>query len=441
MKNYITIKNKIDKFEQKITVSGDKSISIRCVLLASQAIGTSKIYNLLESEDVTNALKSINKLGVRYKKIKNYYKIYGFGLNSFNTSKKKTINAGNSGTLARLILGLLVNSKSEITIKGDKSLSNRDFSRITEPLQNFGVNIFSKKKKLPVNIKGSEFLRPIKYNEELGSAQCKSAVMLAALKTPGITKIKAKKSRDHTEILFKNLNIPIKIKRGNYFDNIEIKGPANFKGFNYNVPGDISSCAFFLVLTLLSKKSSLIIKNVNVNKTRIGIIKILNKMNAKIKFKNRRLYKGEIISDIYIKSRNKLFAINCPKSFNSSAIDEFLVIFLVAAKSKGTSSFKDLGELNKKESRRLDIAVNFLRQIGIKVLRYKNDIKIFGNPELDLKGEYIIKNYNKDHRVLMMSCIAALTLGGKWKMYDSNSSKTSFPKFFKIIKKLGAKIN
>ena len=100
-----------------------------------------------------------------------------------------------------------------------------------------------------------------------------------------------------------------------------------------------------------------------------------------------------------------------------------------------------MGELNKKESRRLDIAVNFLRQIGIKVLRYKNDIKIFGNPELDLKGEYIIKNYNKDHRVLMMSCIAALTLGGKWKMYDSNSSKTSFPKFFKIIKQLGAKIN
>ena len=441
MKNYITIKNKIKYFNKKINVSGDKSISIRCVLLASQAIGTSKIYNLLESEDVNNTLKCIKKLGVDYKKIKNYYKIYGFGISGFNTSKKKTINAGNSGTLARLILGLLVNSKSEITIKGDESLSSRDFSRITEPLKNFGVNIFSNKKKLPVKINGSKFLRPIKYYEDLGSAQCKSAVMLAALKTPGTTKIKARKSRNHTEILFKNLNIPIKIKKGYYFDEIEIRGISNFKSFNYNIPGDISSCAFFLVLTLLSKKSSLVIKNVNINETRVGIINILNRMNARIQFTNKRLYKGEFISDISIKSRDNLFAINCPKSFNSSAIDEFLVIFLVAAKAKGISCFKDLGELNKKESRRLDIAVKFLRQIGVKVLRYKDDIKIYGNPDLDLKGEYIIKNYNKDHRVLMMSCIAALTLGGKWKMYDSNSSKTSFPKFFKIIKQLGAKIN
>ena len=126
---------------------------------------------------------------------------------------------------------------------------------------------------------------------------------------------------------------------------------------------------------------------------------------------------------------------------NSSAIDEFLIIFLVAAKAKGVSTFKNLGELNKKESPRLDIGINFLKKIGIKVLRKKNDIQIYGNPKLKLKDKYIMKDFLKDHRVFMMSSVAALTLGGKWKIYDQESIKTSFPNFIKIIKKLGAKIN
>ena len=369
MKNYVIIKKKIKSFNNAINVSGDKSISIRCVLLASQGIGSSKIYNLLESEDVINSLKSIKKLGINYKKISNYYLIKGLGPNGFNTNKKISLNAGNSGTFARLILGLLVNANNEIKIIGDKSLSIRDFSRVTEPLKKFGAIISSNKNNLPVKINGTNFLRPINYEEKLGSAQCKSAVILAAIKTPGITKIKAKKSRDHTELLLKNLGFPIKVNRKKNFDFIEINGQNNFRGFEYTVPGDISSSAFFLVLTLLSKESKLKIKNVNVNKSRTGIIKILNMMNANILLKNKRIYKGEAVSDIYIKSKNNLKGIRCPKSLNSSAIDEFLLIFLVAAKSKGISSFKNLTEFNKKESPRLDIAVNFLKKIGIKVKR------------------------------------------------------------------------
>ena len=303
MKNYIQINNKINSFNEKIEVSGDKSISIRCVLMASQAIGLSKIYNLLESEDVMNALKAIRKLGIKYRKRENYIEIQGFGLNGYLTKKKIEIDAGNSGTLARLILGLLVNVDNYVTITGDKSLKKRDFSRVTMPLLNFGVNINSKDNKLPVKIIGSKYLRPINYYEKLGSAQCKSAVMLASLKAPGITKIKAKKSRDHTELLFKNLKIPINIKRKKNYDFIEITGQNNFSGFDYYVPGDISSSAFFIVLTLISKKSKLIIKNVNTNKSRIGLIKILNKMNANITFKNKREYKGESISDIIVKSK------------------------------------------------------------------------------------------------------------------------------------------
>ena len=217
-------------------------------------------------------------------------------------------------------------------------------------------------------------------------------------------------------------------------------GPCNFKGFDYIIPGDISSCSFFLVLTLLSDKSRIKIKNVNINNTRTGIIKILNKMNAKIYFKNKRNYNGELVADIFVTSKKKLKGINCPKNLNSSAIDEFLVIFLVAAKANGVSTFRDLGELNKKESPRLDLALKFLDMIGIKTLRNKNDVKIYGNPNLKLKGNYIVKEFMKDHRIFMMACVAALTFGGKWKIYDKNSIKTSFPEFLVKIKELGAKI-
>lgn len=440
MKKFVTIKNKLKKFKKKIYISGDKSISIRCVLLASQAIGVSKIYNLLESEDIFNTLKSVKKLGIKVKKKKNYYEISGLGLNGYKARKGLTLNAGNSGTFARLILGLLVNINEEVKLIGDKSLSNRDFSRITEPLKLFGTRATTFKNKLPVKIRGAEYLRPIDYHEKIGSAQCKSAVMLAALKTPGITKIKAKRSRNHTELLFKNLGIPIKTEIKNNYDYIEVRGLHNFKGFSYKIPGDISSCSFFLVLTILSDDSELIIRNVNINFTRNGIIKILNLMNANISISNKKKYKGELIADLKIKSRKNLKSINCPAKYNTTAIDEFLVIFLIAAKAKGTSTFKNLEELNQKESPRLDIAIKFLKEIGIKVSRNKNDIKIVGNPNLNLNGKYIIKNFRKDHRVFMMSCIAAFSFGGYWKIYNPESVNTSFPNFFKIIDQLGKKL-
>ena len=178
------------------------------------------------------------------------------------------------------------------------------------------------------------------------------------------------------------------------------------------------------------------IKNVNINPTRTGIIKILTMMGAQIKLINKRSYKGEKISDIFIKSSKNLRGINCPINYNSNAIDEFLVIFLVAAKSKGISYFKDLSELNQKESPRLVWASKILNLMGIKNLRTKSSIKIFGNPDLKLDKKIVIKNFSKDHRVFMMSVIAALTFGGKWKIYDLDSIKTSFPKFLQTLKKI-----
>ena len=442
MPSHIYINKKIPLYNKIIQVSSDKSLSIRSILLASQAVGISKISNLLESEDVLNALKIIKKLGIDYKKKGGLYEIYGYGLNGFNPKDNTIINAGNSGTLGRLILSLLIKTEKKIKLIGDKSLSKRDFSRVTKPLKLFGAKIKSNKNSLPVVIQGTPFVRPINYVEHIGSAQIKTACCLGALNVPGKTVIRAKKSRNHTELLFKYLNIPIKIKSIKEFDLIEIEGLHQFKAFDYTIPGDISSSSFFIVLTILSKNSKLMIKNVNINESRTGIIKILKMMNCKIFLKNKKIYKGEKIADIIVKSSKKLKPINCPPKLNSSAIDEFLLIFLVAGtKVKGISNFKKLGELNKKESPRLDIAIKFLRMIGVKVVRSNDDIKIYGNPNLNLNGNYHIKSFLKDHRIFMMSCVAALTLGGNWKINDKESINTSFPKFLSILKNLGANIN
>tara|TARA_Y100001970_G_C14235819_1_gene861709 strand:+ start:1682 stop:3007 length:1326 start_codon:yes stop_codon:yes gene_type:complete len=441
MSNFISIKNPINSFNSNISVAGDKSLSIRWVLLSSMAIGKSKAYGLLESDDVKSSLKAVSRLGIRIKKTKNHYEINGVGINNFLIKKNTVIDAGNSGTLARLILGVLAGSEAEVKVIGDKSLSKRDFERVIDPLKKFGVKIINKKKGLPLKILGSNYLRPINYLERIGSAQCKSCVMLAALNTDGKTKIKAEKSRDHTEILFKKIGVPIKIKKTKKFDFIEVTGKKNFNSFDYIIPGDISSSSFFIALTLLSKDSKLIIKNININKTRTGIIDIIKKMKAKIKFINRKSYMGEKTADIVVKSSSNLKSIDCPSALNSRAIDEFLIIFLLAAKSKGISFFRNLEELNQKESPRLKIAINFLKMLGIKVVKNKNIIKIYGNPNLKLNKSYVIKNFRMDHRVFMMSTIAALTLGGNWKIYDKESIKTSFPSFLKILKKLGAKFN
>ena len=211
--------NKIKDFNKKIFVEGDKSLSIRWVLIASLAVGKSRAYNLLKSEDVLSAIKSLKKLGVKIKSKKKYHEINGNGLDSYIYKKNLTINAGNSGTLGRLILALLIHSPKKIKLIGDKSLSKRDFSRVIKPLKKFGANFYpNNKTTLPISIKCKNFIRPINYFENRGSAQCKSSVLLAALNAPGKTFIKAKKSRDHTEILFKNLKIPIKVKKTKNYD-------------------------------------------------------------------------------------------------------------------------------------------------------------------------------------------------------------------------------
>ena len=434
MLNSVTIKEKISVFNKTITVSGDKSISIRWVLFSALANGVSTAKNLLISEDVLAAINAVKKLGIKSKLKKDECKIYGKGINGFKYKKNITINAKNSGTLGRLILGFLINTPNPIKLIGDKSLSKRDFNRISEPLSKFGAKFKLKNNKnLPLKIFGNKNLKSFNYNENRGSAQCKSSVIFGGMRAEGTTRIKAKKSRNHTELLCRYLKLPLQIKEKKNYDEIKIKKIKKIRRVNYNIPADISSSAFFMVLTALTPGSKLIIKKVNINPSRVGIIDILKKMGVRIIFKNKKNYKGEKIADIKIEGTNFIKSINCPTKFNSGAIDEFLVIFLVAAKANGVSYFKNLSELNQKESPRLIWGAKILNKIGIKTITTKDSIKIFGNPKLKIKKKIVIKNFLKDHRVFMTSVVAALIFGGSWKIYDKDSIKTSFPNFLKLI--------
>ncbi len=437
MTKIISINKKIKNFKKTINISGDKSLSIRWVLFSSIAEGASTAKNLLMSEDVVAAIEAIKKLGIKVIIKKNKCKIFGEGIHGYKFKKNLVLNAQNSGTLGRLILGLLVDSPYEIKLTGDKSLSKRDFKRISDPLSKFGPKFkLHNKKFLPLKIKGSKNLKPINYLENKGSAQCKSAIILAGMKANGQTKIKARKSRNHTELLAKYLNLPIKVKNKKNYDFIKINKVKKIKKLDYEIPSDISSSAFFVVLTALTPNSKLIIKNVNVNPSRVGIITILKKMGVNIKLKNLKKYKGEKNADLEIKSPKMLKAINCPTKLNSEAIDEFLVIFLVAAKAEGISYFKNLSELNQKESPRLEWGEKILNNMGIRTITTNNSIKIFGNPNLQINKKIIIKKYLKDHRVFMTSVIAALAFGGKWEIHDKDSINSSFPTFLNIIKLL-----
>ena len=344
-------------------------------------------------------------------------KIYGKGINGFNYKKNLVINAKNSGTFGRLLLGLLIDSPHEIKLIGDKSLSKRDFKRISDPLGKFGARFkLRRKKNLPLKIRGSNNLNSIKYFEEKGSAQCKSAIMFGGMRSEGTTFIKAKKSRNHTELLCKYLKLPVRIKDKKKFDEIKISKVNYIKPLNYIIPSDISSSAFFIALTALLDNSKLTIRNVNINPSRTGIITILRKMGIKIFFKNKKIYKGEKNADIKISSPSNIKSINCPPNLNSGAIDEFLVIFLVAAKAKGISYFKNLSELNQKESPRLKWGAKILNKMGVKTILTNDSIKIYGNPNLKIDKKIVIKNYLKGPQGVYDKCSCCIII---WRLLEN----------------------
>ena len=432
---------KIKPFNKSIKVDSDKSLSIRSFLIGSISQDISSAKNVLESEDVISTINCLKKLGVKIKKDKpGSYKIYGKGFGSLFAKRNLILNFGNSGTLARLLIGVLSTTPDiDIKIQGDRSLNKRSMKKLINIMSEFGAEFLPKNKfNFPLKLISTEMPVCIKYKAGV-SAQLKSAVILAGLNAFGTTEIiEDKKSRDHTEnILIKNSQA-IKIKKGKK-KIIKIFGKKFLNRVDINIPGDPSSAAFFTALTLLNKNSSLKIKNVGLNPTRIGFYQLLKKHGAKIHFNNKRKKNNEITGDINIKSGKLKKPIISSKDFYEKTTDEFPILFCIAALTKGTSIFKGIEDLANKESNRIIEMQNILRQIGVKSVATKDKLKIYGKDFFEGKGKKINVPSLGDHRICMSSTILSLVTGIRTNIKNFETVETSSPNFLKIVKSLGAK--
>ena len=436
----LSVNQKTKNFNKVIRVDSDKSISIRSFLVGSICQKISTVKNVLESDDVISAITCLKKLGVKIKKIKQKnYIIFGKGLGSLAGGKNTQLNFGNSGTLARLLIGILSTTPNiNLKIKGDSSLNKRSMKKLIDLMSAFGASFTPKTKiNFPLKIVSSKM--PIGINYKAGvSAQLKSAVIFAGLNSYGETKIiENEKSRDHTENMLLSNTKVIQIKKGEE-KVIRINGKNQLNPININVPGDPSSAAFFVALTLLNKNSSLVIKDVGLNKTRIGFYEILKKQKAKIKYKNFRKINNEYRGDIIVKSCS-IRPILADKSFYVNSTDEYPILFVMASLIKGTSVFKGIGDLANKESNRIVEMQKILRQVGVKSKYYKNTLKIFGKGMINAKNKKIHVPNLGDHRICMSSFVFAVLTGANLHIKNFETVNTSSPSFLKIVKSLGVK--
>ena len=435
----LNINQKIKSFTKSIEVDSDKSLSIRSFLIGSICQDISVAKNVLESDDVFSTINCLKKLGVQIRKKSKSYFIHGKGLGSFFSKKNLNLNFGNSGTLARLLIGILSTTPDiEVKVKGDHSLNKRSMKKLIDIISEFGAEFLPKNKfNFPLKIISTEMPVGIKYKAGV-SAQLKSAVMLAGLNSYGITEIiEDKKSRDHTENMLIKNSQAIKIKKGRK-KLIKIFGKKNLNPINIDVPGDPSSASFFTALTLLNKNSKLKIRNVGLNPTRTGFYELLKKHGAKIKFKNIRSNNNEVYGDIYVQS-SKIRPIKASKDFYVKTTDEYPILSVIAALTKGTSTFKGIGDLVNKESNRIKEMQKVLKQIGIKSKSTKDQLKIFGKDVLIPKNKIIKVPDIKDHRIFQSTSVLALVTGTKAKMKNFDTVFTSAPSFLKIVKLLGGK--
>ena len=436
----LKLKKRIKAFSKTIEVDSDKSISIRSFLIGSISQNISSVKNVLMSEDVISTIRCLKKLGVDIKKKGSQeFHIYGRGLGSlFISTKKAKLNFGNSGTLARLLIGILATTpKVKVYFNGDSSLNKRSMKKLVLLMSEFGASFFPKNKfNFPLKMHSSNFPIGIKYKAGV-SAQLKSAVIFAGLNSYGETEIYENNlSRNHTEnMLLKNSEV-IKIK-GHKKKVIKVQGKKFLRSINVNVPGDPSSAAFFAALTLLKEKSYIKIKNVGLNSTRLGFYNLLKKHGAKIKFLKITKQNNEIRGDIVVKS-GKIKPFKAGKEYYVNSTDEYPILFVIAALTKGTSIFKGIQDLANKESNRIKEMQKVLGQIGVKSIYSKNEIKIFGKGMIDGENKKIIVPSLGDHRICMSSFILGAITGANTSIKNFETVYTSSPSFLKIMKTLGA---
>ena len=426
-----------EKYKLKgcLNISGDKSISHRSVILGAMSIGQMEIHNLLESKDIMSTINILRKLGVKIKKNNEVWIVNGVGTCGFKQPNQK-LDAGNSGTTSRLMFGAVATNPINTTFTGDKSLSSRPMSRVTNFLEDIGVKInLTKNNYLPVSIQGTQDCLPLKHIITKPSAQIKSSIMLAAINISGKTSIIEKQAtRDHTEIMFKYLGIKFEKKiNKNGQAQIIINGPKEILAKNIHVASDPSSAAFFTVAALITPGSNIEIKNVCLNKTRIAYIKILKQMGGNIVVKKIGKLSGESIGDIKVKySHLKSIVIN--KKLAPYLIDEYPILAIAASRAKGVTKMQGLSELRYKESDRLKSIHENLIASKIDSSIRNDDLIIKGSNE-QLIGNNKITTYH-DHRIAMSFSVLNLICKKPLKIDNLKCIEISYPKFEQDLKSL-----
>ena len=403
-----------------ITIDGDKSISHRILIFAALANSKSTIYNLSLCDDVKRTIGILRNCNIKIK-------IGGSSTNVYPSIIKQRVKkfyCGNSGTTARFMLGFLPSVGVGGTVYGDKSLSKRPMKRLIDPLLSMNIKFKNIKNNLPIQFEKSN-VQSIKFVLNHPSAQIKSALIFAALSSENQSTIRDPfKTRNHTENIIKYL--------GGEFEKYK---KFIIDGFNYTVPGDISSASFIVATALLVPGSNINIKNVLFNQRRVGLISILRKMGAKIKISNIKMIQFEKVADINVQYSKLLRSVILSKQDVINMIDEIPVFALIACYASGSTLLNHALELRYKESDRIKSGTEILNKLGIKTYSNNNSITICGNPNLKLNKKVILSS-NLDHRKAITSFIAASVLGVKILIKNFETVASSFPNFLKLQKKI-----
>lgn len=413
---------------------GDKSISHRSIMLGALAVGETRVTGLLEGEDVLATAAAMRAMGARVEREDiGEWVVNGVGVGAL-LQPQAPLDMGNSGTSTRLLMGLVASHAINATFVGDASLSKRPMGRVIEPLSRMGAAFDSSEGgRLPLTVRGASPAVPIEYRLPVASAQVKSAVLLAALNTPGITTvIEPVPTRDHSERMLRGFGAELDVEVVGSERVIRLRGEAELRPQVVEVPGDPSSAAFFIVAALIIPGSELLIRNVGLNPTRAGLIGVLRDMGGRIDEENPRVVGGEPVADLRV-YHSPLKGIEVDPALAPSMIDEFPVFFVAAALAEGRTVTSGLDELRVKESDRLSAMAAALTLAGARVTENEDGLIIHGTRGDPLPGTEGPIATHLDHRIAMAMAIAGMASTRGVEVDDTRPIATSFPVFEELL--------
>ena len=426
------------KLTGEVQLPGDKSISHRSIMCAALAEGTSVINGFLNSEDCLATLDAFSKMGVSIDRTDNKVVVQGVGLRGLK-KPDSDLYLGNSGTSMRLMSGILAGQNFSTVLTGDRSLSARPMERVVTPLNLMGSNISTNLEgKPPIKIESSSGLNSLSYELPIASAQIKSCLMFAGLYANGpVTVTEHLRTRNHTELMFQEFGIEVEVNESSKARKITVIPPKSFLATDINVPADFSSASFFILAALITPESELLIKNVGINKTRIGFLHALRHMGANIELQNE-INSLEPTADILVKTSD-LKGISLNTALVANMIDEMPAFFIAAALAEGITKIKDVKELRAKESDRLQAMSEALESFGVKFHLNGDGIVINGLGKDGVFKASKISSHG-DHRIAMASSIASLRAEGETTIIDCHNVNTSFPNFIDVCREVGINI-